>query len=220
MTADHYANELRNLVAADFGPENVGHDITHLDRVWVNCQMIANDEGGDRDVLAAAAYLHDYHRVLERRTGDTVRPHEALADAAAALDGVGFPAQKRELVLDCIRASGNHSFSADSAMIAGVEPQILKDADNLDAIGAIGIARAFMFGAELGEPIWDPDAPIAEIYTPGHSHSIVHHFHEKLLRLKEDMHTLTGRRIANERDAFMREFLQRLFSEAGIVVPV
>ena len=208
---------LRAHVAPDFGPENVGHDLGHLDRVWGGCRLIAASEGGDREILAAAAYLHDLHRALERRTGTPMRPQATADHVRAALAEVGFPATKADGVLACVHASGTHSFATDPESIDGLEPAILKDADNLDAMGAVGIARACMFGAALGEPLLDPEVGYAGTYSPGRTRSIVHHFHEKLLRLEADMQTETGLRLARDRHAYMVAFLEHLEEEIALV---
>ena len=93
-----------------------------------------------------------------------------------------------------------------------VEQRIVRDADMLDALDAVGIARAFMFGGRLGEPLWATE-PISDTFQPGHTASIVHHFHEKLLYLHREMLTDEGRRIAIERTQFMLGYLDALREE-------
>ncbi|MGI4815826.1 MAG: HD domain-containing protein [Janthinobacterium lividum] len=90
-----------------------------------------------------------------------------------------------------------------------MEAKIVRDADILDALGAVGIARAFMFGGFLGEPIWT-QASIQARFVPGKSHSVVAHFFEKLLNLDAEMCTDMGKRLARERCAYMRAFIRQL----------
>jgi len=211
-----WAGRIRGYVEADFGPENVAHDLGHLDRVWRNCEMIAEEHGGDLDVLAAASYLHDLHRALERRSNAIIRPRETGGLVRHALQELSFPQERIGLAVACVQASGAHSFAAEPERVDGLEPAILKDADNLDALGAIGVARALMFGASLGEPLFLEEQEYAGSYVPGQTHSIVHHFHEKLLKLKDDMHTAVGQRLAVERHEFMLRFLGQLEAESGL----
>jgi uncharacterized protein len=104
---------LRTHVAKDFGPECVAHDISHLDRVWHNCLTISAKEGGDRLILGASAYFHDYHRVVERRTGTRVPPEGALDLVEHALALAEFPQELRARVLSCVATTGKHVFSGE-----------------------------------------------------------------------------------------------------------
>jgi uncharacterized protein len=211
-----FLKPLRQRIAPDFGSESVAHDLGHLDRVWRNCQEIAAVEGGDLIVLAAASYLHDYHRVIERQQKTSVRPYDALGPVELILDELAeFPEELRPSVLSCISSTGRHSFSGD-VLGRGLEERILHDADTLDAIGAVGIARAFMYGGMKQEPLWIPDSRFSLRYTPGSAVSVVHHFHEKLLRLPQDMETEMGRDLAARRHEFTVLYLEQLAMDLGI----
>lgn len=207
---------LRARVSVDFAGDRTGHDLAHLDRVHGLASRLRSVEGGDPVVLAAACYVHDYHRVLERRSEDfEVSPHREAIDGLIgdALEAVDFPAELISQVCGCVEFTDKYSFSGHALDSTCIEARILRDADNLDALGAIGIARAFMFGGALGEPIWVENAEVAEVYEPGTTTSIVHHFHEKLLRVRDDMLTDAGRRMADERHDFMMAFLSQLRRE-------
>jgi uncharacterized protein len=212
MNPSKVARRLREHVAPVFTSDLVGHDLGHLDRVWRYCARIAAAEGGDLEVLAAAAYLHDYHRVPQGEEGPWRRPVEVLEPVVAALDVVHFDASRRSLVIQCIAQSGTHSFAGE-VHSGSLEAAILSDADALDAMGAIGIARAFMFGGWLREPLWIPETPVAHVYTRGVSVSVVHHLHEKLLRLEADLSTPSARSMALVRQAVMREYLRTFEAE-------
>ncbi|WP_457590832.1 HD domain-containing protein [Geoglobus sp.] len=163
------------------------HDSDHVQRVVRIALMIAEHEGGDVEAIRTAAELHDIARSEENHA---IRGAEL---AREILVRMGHSEEFVEKVCHCIAA---HSFSS------GVEPEtleakILSDADKLDAIGAIGVARAFMYSGEKGRSI----------------HDTLKHFEEKLLRLKDMMYTETGRRIAEERHRFLSEFYERLRRE-------
>lgn len=206
---------LRTAVSADFDGDGTGHDLSHLDRVFGLAEGLRQHEGGDALVLGAACYVHDYHRVLERRTDFTVRvSREAVEEQiAAVLDRVTFPVELVPSVCECVAFTDRYSFAGHELAAPSIEARILRDADNLDALGAIGIARAFMFGGVLGEPIWVEGVDPSDTYEAGTTTSVVHHFHEKLLRVRDDMLTESGRRLANERHDFMVAFLEELMRE-------
>lgn len=202
---------LRDHVMPDFGPDCVGHDISHLDRVFQLACRIANAEGGDPLVLGAASYLHDYHRVLER---DGIDDRDAAEERVrAALRAVSFPEARVDAVIDCVDFTDRYSFAGHELSATCVEAKVVRDADNLDALGAVGIARAFMFGGTLREPLWAVGPAPAEVYRSGPTSSVIHHFFEKLLRVRDDMLTPTARTLADERHEYMVAFVERLSEE-------
>lgn len=196
-------------------------DLAHLDRVNGLAQQLRFEEGGDALILVAGSYVHDYRGMLERRrealeSDVTVEViNELIAETLAAVD---FPAELVSQVCDCIEFAGRDSFSEDAFHTASVEARILHDANNLDALGAIGVARAFMFGGAIGEPIWLQYTNVSAEGELVPSTSIVHHFHEKLLRLKDGMLTEAGRTLAETRHDFMVIFLDALEGERGLTV--
>jgi len=125
-------------------------------------------------------------------------------------------------ICHCVAVHEEYSFEDDPLTAETLEAEVLQDADNLDAIGAVGVARAFQFGGAHGNLLWDPDRPLPDPDDPyrkdGHDDhdgpaSTYHHFHAKLLRLHENMNTETGRDIAAERHAFLEEFAERFEKE-------
>jgi uncharacterized protein len=202
---------LRERIAADFGPQCVGHAIDHLDRVAQLARELSQTEGGDHAVLEAASYLHDYHRVVEDEGLDD--PAVIEARIRCALGAVAFPADRVPMVLDCIAFTDRYSFAGHALDAPCLEAQIVRDADNLDALGAVGIARACMFGGKLAEPLWVEGIAPEATYRSGPTSSVLHHFFEKLLRVRDDMLTATGRSLADERHEYMVGFLSRLQAE-------
>ncbi|MEM2958696.1 MAG: HD domain-containing protein [Candidatus Freyarchaeota archaeon] len=169
-----------------------GHDYEHTLRVYNLCMKLAKLEGGEVEVLKAASLLHDIARPLELTSGVS----HAIKSAEIAeqiLRQTDFPEIKIEKVCRIIRT---HRFT-EGIEARELEEKILRDADRLDAMGAIGIARAFMFGGKNGRSLEET----------------IKHFREKLLVLKEKMYTNNAKKISIGRHEFMEQFLDRLQKE-------
>jgi len=190
-----------------------GHDIYHCLRVKrlalrIASGTIAAGEVLDRDVLVATAYLHDVGRKREwQDEGDHVGI--GIAAAEEILPALAFPPAKIPAVVRCIAYHEQYEWARSQT--AGDDervPEILafQDADRLDAIGAIGLARMFCFGGAYRRPLWIPEV------EPGHwqhgevGSSTYTHLYEKLFKLKDTMNTATGRALAEARHAFMERF--------------
>ena len=196
-----------------YGEADSVHDFDHILRVLRLAERIARAEGADLSVVRAAALLHDWGRTEAQAQG---LDHAAVAASRARdLLREESPAWV-EAVTHAIAA---HRFRAGPAP-ATLEAQVLFDADKLDALGAIGIARVFAYGGARQQRLWAPRAEIdlarweaegddPELHTP------VHEFVVKLSRLKERLYTHTGRAIAEERHRYMAEFYRRLDAEVG-----
>lgn len=213
---DPLVTSIRMQVSSDFAGDNTGHDLAHLDRVYGIAERLRASEGGDPVVLIAACYVHDFHRVAERADGayGATDVCDAVDSAIErTLSAIDYPPSLVSRVRECVEFTDKYSFAGHALDAPSLEARILRDADNLDALGAIGIARAFMFGGALGEPIWVNNTEPSETYEAGVASSIVHHFHEKLLRLRDDMLTDAGRALADERHEFMVAFLDQLRNE-------
>jgi len=183
-----------------------GHSLQHSERVLKLCLRIAEEEGeGDLLVLKAASILHD---IAVPEGGRIDHARRGVEIAREILEKTGFPEEKREDVLYAIRS---HRFS-DRKIPVTVEARILQDADRLDAIGAVGIARCFAFGGERRRRLYDLSERPGE-YDPEREVSSLTHIREKLLKIKDTLHTATARRIADDRHRFMLEFIERLTSE-------
>ena len=167
------------------------HGMDHTERVVSLCRIIGKREGADFRILIPAALLHDIARPIEKETG---RAHEVEGARMAEefLLSIGYDASLIPQVAQAIRA---HRYTGTEKP-AFSEAEILSDADKLDAMGASGIARTFLRAGEHGGGIDDAIA----------------HFHDKLLRLHTTMYTASGRKIAEERHAFLVQFLETLES--------
>ncbi|EMR07280.1 hypothetical protein C772_00929 [Bhargavaea cecembensis DSE10] len=179
-----------------FGEDATGHDVHHTLRVYRMAMRLAEAEGADRELVGLAAMLHDADDPKLFGSGD------GLPNAQAFMEEQGISPAQADVVCTMI---GEVSFSKNgSKRPSTIEGMVVQDADRLDAIGAIGIARTFAFGGSRGQAIHDPDR------TTGTS---IAHFYEKLLKLKDLMNTEEARRIAEERHRYMEAFLSEFHDE-------
>lgn len=190
--------------------ESSGHDWWHIYRVWKNAIHIGKEEDVDLFVVQLAALLHDIAD-WKFHSGDG----SGSKLAREWLEKMEVEESVISHVSDIIE---NISFkgSGVKSEMRTKEGMVVQDADRLDALGAIGIARAFTTGASRGRVIYDPTVSIekkVEDYRVRDSYSTIHHFYDKLLLLKESMNTETAKKIAEERHIFMKEFLDRFFRE-------
>ncbi len=189
-----------------------GHDWWHIYRVWNTTKLILETEKADPLICEVGALLHDIadHKF---HNGDE---EKGVKMALAFLKEQDFNPEKTQAVLDIIR---NISFSKNihSNKVHSLELQVVQDADRVDAIGAIGIARAFNYGGFKNRKIYDPNIKpktymSANEYSKSETHTIAH-FYEKLLLLKDLMNTKTGKIIAAERHQYMENFLGQFYKE-------
>jgi len=190
---------------------DAAHDFDHVLRVLVLAERIGPAEGADMEVVRAAALLHD---VARAETAGTGRCHAQVGAARAREILRSHPPERVEAVA---RAIESHRFRSGPAP-ATLEAQVLFDADKLDAIGAVGVARAFAYGGAHGQRLWTPveTVDVARWLEEGdhpRDHTPVHEFVVKLSRLKERLFTPTGRAIAEERHAYMVAFFERFDAE-------
>lgn len=185
-----------------------GHDYMHIERVRAHARKIARVEGGDLLVIELAALLHDIVNLPKNHPERKMASTRAAQMAADWLQGQLEP-DRIELVYEAIRC---HSFSA-GFVPQSLEARIVSDADNLDALGAIGIARTFECGGSLGQATFSPIDPFCVERAPDDQRFIVDHFYKKLLLLKDRFYTREGARLAEQRTAFMQAFLAQLREE-------
>ena len=192
--------------------DGTGHDWWHVYRVWKMAQRIARAEGVDPLVVELAALLHDIADWKLHDGDSTLGPKVARE----WLDSLHLDKDISDHVCQIV---ANISFKGAKVhqLPLSREGQVVQDADRLDAMGAIGIARAFAYGGSKGRALYDPAIEPTEHRTPeaylGNDGSTVNHFYEKLLLLKDRMNTPTGRAIAESRHQFMEVYLKRFFEE-------
>lgn len=188
---------------------DAAHDLEHIRRVVANTRQLAVAEGARLDVVVPAAWLHDCVVVRKDSPDRSLASRLAAVEAVRLLGGWGMAADLLPEVSHAIEA---HSFSA------GIQPQsleagVLRDADRLDALGAVGLARCLMLGAELGRPFYVPEDPFCERRTPDDLASSIDHFYTKLLGLVDTFTTAAGRAEAERRTETLRRFLADLRHE-------
>ncbi len=191
-----------------FEGDSSGHDIYHTVRVHDLARTICAQEGGDMDMVRLAALLHD---VDDRKLfGDN-----GFMNARTFMDSESIPVEDQLFICDII---SQVSFKGKDSVVPGtLEGKIVQDADRMDAIGAIGIARAFAYGGSKGRAMYIPgDAPkegMSEKEYFSNQGTSVNHFHEKLLLLKDMMNTETAKRMAQHRHDYMVGYLDEFMSE-------
>ena len=198
-----------------FHKEGSGHDIYHLKRVLNLALAIQEQEGGDRLVLAVAAFLHDLHRIMEKESGVFCPPTASLSQIRELLEETGLTDKQKERVCQCVEFHEEYDFSKTGKTAQDIETLILQDADNLDAIGAIGIGRTFTFNGAHNIVMYNPELPFDRKHfdESGLDPSTIHHFHSKLLKLKDNMNTGAGKRMAEHRHEFMERFEREFMEE-------
>lgn len=205
---------LAEQLLGTLGPSGTdgSHDHSHLLRVWQNARRIAADEPAcDRAILAAAVILHDCVAV-EKNSPDRPRASRLAAERARQiLTHLGWPADRTERVAHAIEA---HSFSAGIPPET-IEARILQDADRLEAIGAIGIARCFYVAGRMGSSLYSTHDPAAAARALNDQAFALDHFGAKLFKVVDNFQTETGRRLAAERGRTMQGFYQAFLAEIG-----
>jgi uncharacterized protein len=188
------------------------HDFQHILRVYKNAEMISRQEDGvDLDIVLAAALLHDLV-VYPKGSSKTINSADDSADVAKKIlfEYKKYPIEKIEKVADTIRT---HSYSK-KLIPSTLEGKILQDADRLDAIGAIGIARTFSVGGSENRSLYNPADPFCESERRlDDAQWTLDHIKKKLMILKNSMHTKTAKKLAEQRTEFMELFLNQLRKE-------
>uniref|UniRef100_H3GA41 HD/PDEase domain-containing protein n=1 Tax=Phytophthora ramorum TaxID=164328 RepID=H3GA41_PHYRM len=222
MATSRLVQRTAAFVEQQLKSNDASHDWRHIERVWTVARTLAREERVtvadgciSLEIVDLAALLHDiddwkYQSDKDKPTKRAVAflqsesvPRDKIERVMTIIDSMGF---KEELA-----GSGSRSYS--------IEYGCVQDADRLDAIGAIGIARCFTFGGHKLRPLYDPDVPPIDDMTkeqymdPNRPNTTINHFYEKLLKLRGMMKTNAGKRLAEERHAFMETFLDQFLKE-------
>lgn len=188
-----------------------GHGLVHVRRVAATALRLCLAEGARGEVVLPAAWLHDCVHVAKDSPD---RPRASRIAATRAIEFLAAAGYPPDCLPDIRHAIEAHSYSA-GIVPRTVEARVVQDADRLDALGAIGIARCIAVGAALGRPLYDSDDPFCAAREPDDARASVDHFYTKLLKLAATMQTAAGRREAEQRSAFMRGYLEQLRSDIG-----
>lgn len=190
-------------------PADAAHDINHVRRVLKNALQLSEIEKGNNDIVLPAACLHDCVAVPKDSPLRSQGSRLAAVAAARFLAEAGYPARDIPAVQHAIEA---HSYSANIP-VETVDAAIVQDADRLDSLGAIGIARCLLVGGKLNRPLFDSEDPFCDNREPDDGLYTLDHFYCKLFKLPETMQTEAGRQEAQRRAELMQDYLDKLRNE-------
>jgi len=206
---------IQQFVKEHFESFEGSHDWFHIERVWKTAKYIQSQEGGNLEIIELAALLHD---IADHKYNDG----DFQKGEKVAYDLLISKGTSEELATEVSKVIGIVSFKGANVAdeFSSLEGQIVRDSDRLDAIGAIGIARAFAYGGSRNRPLYNPEIEprlhsSKEDYYSSKSHTI-NHFYEKLLLLKDRMETSTAKILAEERQIVMLDFLKQFKKEWSI----
>lgn len=204
-------NKTIRFVKEKLSGDSSGHDWWHIYRVWNMSKKLHETEGGNLYVIEMAALLHD---IADWKFNNT--EEEGILLIQKWLNQMNVDQNSEQRIIEIIK---NISFKGAGVKdkMESIEGIIVQDADRLDAIGAIGIARTFAFGGKFGNPMHDPESN-AQMHQSFEEYkkskgTTINHFYEKLLLLKDRMNTKTAKKIALERHQYMENFLKQFYDE-------
>ena len=212
MTEIEIIKDISLLIRDKFKDDSSGHDWFHIERVWKTSKSIALIENANVFTTELGALLHDIadHKFVKDHESESIRLTRKILSKYELSD---------QIINDVIHIVLNCSYKGgfEANKMKSLEGKIVQDADKLDAIGAIGIARTFAFGGKFGSILYNPEIPAIkhdslESYHNNRPHTI-NHFYEKLLKLKDLMHTNTSKKMAETRHLFMETYLEQFYKE-------
>ncbi len=212
MNKQEIINEVETYVKKACEKDGTGHDWWHIKRVCQNAALINQTEKADEFLVTMIALLHDLydHKFYEGNA------EEKLIQTLQDLKVYNHMEKEdiENIVYSCVNLGFSANFSSRKEL--SLEGKIVQDADKLDAMGAIGIARVFTYGGKKGRPMYqsnDCELVSEEEYKKTGSRTSISHFYDKLLKLKDFMNTNTAKAIAQERHQYLENFLQEFFKE-------
>ena len=217
---EEYIEQLKPYVIELFKSDSSGHDISHLTRTMNTALYLQEKEGGDRLIIGIAAFLHDIHRIIESEVNKNkeeykfVSPKESIPKVKEILSHVKLSEEQVSKI--CYAIEYHEIYNWNGNNVDDLNTLILQDADNLDAIGAVGIARSFSFGGAHSIIMYDDTVPLEGMngFTEGDvDPSTIHHFYHKLFKLGNQMNTETAKQLAKNRTDFMKEYVKEFLNE-------
>lgn len=209
MNIDQLENQLESKISEIASSDDPAHDILHFKRVVNLAKQICNRENGKLEVVIPAAWLHDFVIVPKDSPLRNQASRLSAEKAIEFLRTIDYPTQYFE---DIAHAIEGHSFSANLE-IKTLEAKVVQDADRLDGLGAIGIARCFATAGLLKRPFYCPDDPFCDFRIPDDSQFTVDHFFKKLFKTAETLKTNAGIEEGKRRIRIMKDYLESLRSE-------
>lgn len=212
---EEYIEKLKPYVIELFKSDSSGHDISHLIRTMNTALYLQEKEGGDRIIIGISAFLHDIHRIMQNESGSYVSAKDSIPKVREILSNIDLDEDVVNKICYCILYHEEYNWNGNN--VDDINTLILQDADNLDAIGAIGIGRSFSYSGANNMPMYDDKIPLNEnsdySEDSGIDPSTIHHFYHKLFKLADNMNTETAKNLANKRTKFMRNFVKEFLDE-------
>jgi uncharacterized protein len=202
-------NKIIAFVKDELSFDHSGHNFSHIERVVKNAEMLIKHEGGNRKIIITACYLHD---IIDTKLFDDIeKQKEKIVNVL--VNSSYFPAEIEEIfeIIESVSFSKGNINDVDNLNL-----EIVRDADRLDALGAIGIIRTIEYGASKKREFYTEEnlsRSLDEVKFNRSTETTLSHFYDKLLKLKDYMHTYTAKKIANERTKFVEEFLSEFYKE-------
>lgn len=215
QSIDEILENLKVKVEEYFGDDATGHSIDHLERTKNYALYLCKKEGGDPIVATISAYIHDVHRIMGSKEKRFVSPKESLPVVEEFLKDVDITPLQKEKILSAIEHHEEYDFGKNKVSTNQIEALILQDADNLDAIGAVGLVRAITYSIAHNMPVYDQSVPLYrnEYSESQNDVSTIHHIYNKLLRLGENMNTKTARKLAQKKTKLLKDFMNMYIEE-------
>lgn len=212
---ENYIEKLKPYVIDLFKRDSSGHDISHLIRTMNTALYLQEKEGGDRIIIGIAAFLHDVHRIMQNESGKFVSLKDSLEKVKEILSHIDLTDEQVNKI--CYAIEQHEEYNWNGKNVDDINTLILQDADNLDAIGAIGIGRTFSYGGSHNVIMYDDKVPLNQnddySESNGDDESTIHHFYHKLFKLGDNMNTTTAKNLANRRIEFMKTFVKEFLDE-------
>ena len=209
MINEDFYKKLKNKIQSNF-EEGGSHAFDHTERVYNLAIKIGKKEKADLDVIKAASLLHDIARLKEDNKEVECHAEHGAMIAEKILKEMNFPDDKIINVIHSIKVH-RHSKGLTGET---KEAKILQDADRLDALGAITIARMFSTGGKINMPLYNPEIPFGKVHKGYYSDSTIHGFYAKILKITpETFNTLFAKKLARGRYEFVKKFLNQFFKE-------
>lgn len=202
-------NKIIAFVKDELSFDHSGHNFSHIERVVKNAEMLIKHEGGNRKIIITACYLHDI--IDTKLFTDIEKQKEKIINVL--IESSYLPTEIEEVIeiIESVSFSKGNINDVDNLNL-----EIVRDADRLDALGAIGIIRTIEYGASKKREFYTEEnlnRSLNEVKFNKSTETTLSHFYDKLLKLKDYMHTYTAKKIANERSKFIEEFLSEFYKE-------
>lgn len=212
---EEYIEIIKPYIIDLFKDDSSGHDISHLIRTMNIAINICDRENGDKLIVGISSFMHDIHRIMQNQTGKFISPKESLSKVRDILSNTDLEEDIINKICYCIEHHENYNWNGNN--VSDINALIVQDADNLDAIGAIGIGRTFCYSGVHNVSMYDESIPFNNNRDYSEDNvgdpSTIHHFYHKLFHLVNYMNTETAKEQAIVRTEFMKKFVNEFLDE-------